>query len=281
GVSLLLGAMLGAAAVLGPGQGKAARNGTRGGGQETGRPPQQAVLFALIMLFSGTLLAIGPEYFYLRDQFGTRMNTVFKFYYQTWVLWSGAAAFLLWWVSGEMGRGARAATVATATLAIGLGLVYPALALPTKTNNFQPDAGPTLDSTAEFAQYNLEDYAAILWIQANLKDEGVIAEAVGGSYTGYARISAFTGHPTVLGWPGHEGQWRGGYTEVGSREAEIEQLYRERDWTRVLPILDKYNIRYVYVGPMERGRYNPVATDKFDRFMRVVYQAGAVTIYER
>ena len=52
-----------------------------------------------------------------------------------------------------------------------------------------------------------------------------MAEAVGGSYSGYACVSRLSGYPTVLGWPGHELQWRGGGEEIGSRENDIQQLY--------------------------------------------------------
>ncbi|MBK8782353.1 MAG: hypothetical protein IPO22_11210 [Anaerolineales bacterium] len=49
--------------------------------------------FVLLLLTLGTLLVLAPEFVYLRDQFGYRINTVFKFYYQAWMLWSLAAAF--------------------------------------------------------------------------------------------------------------------------------------------------------------------------------------------
>ena len=38
-------------------------------------------------------LVIFPEFFYLRDLFGTRMNTIFKFYYQAWILFGLSAAY--------------------------------------------------------------------------------------------------------------------------------------------------------------------------------------------
>ena len=43
-------------------------------------------VFALLLIGLALLLAYSVEFVYLRDLFGTRMNTVFKFYYQAWVM---------------------------------------------------------------------------------------------------------------------------------------------------------------------------------------------------
>ena len=108
---------------------------------------------------------------------------------------------------------------------------------------------------------------------------GTLVEAVGGSYTNYARISAHSGQPALLGWPGHESQWRGGAEEMGSRQADIEKLYTTTSWAETQQILEAYNIRYIYVGPLERSTY-PVSAFKFDDFLKVVFSSGEVTIYE-
>ena len=66
---------------------------------------------------------------------------------------------------------------------------------------------------------------------------------------------------------------------MGNRQADIEPLYRVKDWDQTREILDRYNIRYVYIGPLERNTY-PVSEDKFNRFLTPVFQQGEVTIYE-
>ena len=47
--------------------------------------------FALLLIAAGLVLTLVPEFVYLRDNFGTRMNTVFKFYYQAWLCSASAA----------------------------------------------------------------------------------------------------------------------------------------------------------------------------------------------
>ena len=48
-------------------------------------------------------------------------------------------------------------------------------------------------------------------------------------------------------------------------------------------LLDKYDVDYVYVGPVEKRKYNmqPRAAERFDRFLTLVYDEGAVQIYQR
>lgn len=237
--------------------------------------------FALVLAGTGALLALGPEFLYLHDGFGTRMNTVFKFYYQAWALWAAAGAFGVYYVFTCAGPLARRLTGVGLTLALALGFVYPALALPSKTNDFQAPSGPTLDSTAEFAQYNPDDYKAVQWVRANLKEGDVILEAVGGSYTGFGRVSAFSGVPALLGWPWHEVQWRGGMDEIGSRESDAQAIYTGRDWDSVDLLLDRYGIDYVVVGPLERSKYGPAVQRIFDQQLQKAYENASVTIYRR
>jgi uncharacterized membrane protein len=156
-------------------------------------------------------------------------------------------------------------------------LIYPALSIITKTNNFNPAYGWTLDDFTRIQHEDPDEAAAITWLKS--APEGVITEAVGGSYTNYARISEYTGLPAVLGWPGHESQWRGGGAEQGSRENDIRTLYATLNWQPALDIIRQYNIRYVYVGGLERSTY-PVQEDKFQRNLIQVFQQGNVTIYE-
>ena len=235
--------------------------------------------FALILIGVGLVLPLAVEFVYLRDLFGTRMNTVFKFYFQAWVLLALAAAYGVWVVSNHLrGLGGLLWRLALVGLILA-GLVYPVLAIPNKTGDFS--AQPTLDGMAWLEQFHPDDYAAIRWLQANAPDSAVILEASGGSYSYYGRVSALTGLPTVLGWDFHEYQWRGSYDEPAARKPDIDILYNSVDPAQTLTLLDKYDITYVYVGSLEREQYSPDGLAKFGRLMDVVYQHGDVTIYQR
>ena len=245
-----------------------------------------AHIFTILITLLATLLVLGAEFFFLRDQFGWRINTIFKFYYQAWLMWGIAAAFgsavllvqlpRIWGGVFRVGLG----------IILFVGLTYTLLGLWSKTNGFQPPAGWSLDGTDYYARQSPDDMAAIRWLSA--ASPGVVAEAVGGSYSEYARVATLSGQPNVLGWPGHESQWRGGAEEMGSRQADLARLYCTRSWEEARAILEQYGIRYVYVGDLERLTYTPepgscpsgLFESKFSQHLTPVYQAGGVSIYE-
>jgi YYY domain-containing protein len=262
----------------------------------------QPATFVLLLISLGTLLLIGPEFLYLRDQFGTRINTVFKFYYQAWMLWSLATSYGIVILLQKLRGGWNIAFSVGLVLLLLVGLTYPLLSLLDRTGNFQLDrvlplvetfrnsqdetvqaiarqeleSVWTLDYFEMFERQNADEAAAIRWLQS--APDGVVVEAIGGSYSAYGRVSTLTGLPTVLGWPGHESQWRGGYEEQGSRQADIETLYATGDWQTAKDILARYNIRYVFIGTLERGA--ALQEEKFQRNMRLAFQQGNVAIYE-
>ena len=55
--------------------------------------PGRNLTFTLALFFTALLLTYGVEFVFLRDTFGTRMNTVFKFYYQAWIMMAIGTAY--------------------------------------------------------------------------------------------------------------------------------------------------------------------------------------------
>ena len=97
----------------------------------------QSTTFVLLLMGLGGLLILGPDFLYLRDNFGYRINTVFKFYYQAWIMLSLAAAFAVAVMLSELRGIASALYGAAVVIVIGLGLVYPVFSLPNKTDDFK------------------------------------------------------------------------------------------------------------------------------------------------
>jgi YYY domain-containing protein len=245
--------------------------------------PLSPDLFVLLMTLLGALLVLGPEFLFLRDLFGWRINTIFKFYYQAWLLWGIVAAYASVVLLQSLRRPLDMLYGVGVALLLGMGLTYTVLGLWTKTNGFKPPMGYTLDGTAYLASQTPDELDAVAWLRN--APAGVVAEAVGGSYTLYGRISTMSGQPTVLGWEFHEVQWRGGGELLGSRKNDIMRLYCARDWVEAEEIIQEYNIRYIFVGGLERSEYSPQACPgglneaKFMRSLPVAFQKGETTIY--
>ncbi|MEA3345465.1 MAG: DUF2298 domain-containing protein [Chloroflexota bacterium] len=238
-----------------------------------------STLFALLLFLVGLALTMSVEFVYLKDTFGTRMNTVFKFYYQAWACFGVAGAYGVYAVSQRARVLGRVVFLGVFSLMLAAGLIYPLTAFYSKAGGFRGQ--PTLDGTAYLDRSHPDDYAAIQWLNAHVSGAPVILEANGGSYTYAARVSAHTGLPTLLGWGGHELQWRGSYEEPGRREPDIRALYTTRDVRQALTLLGKYDITYVYIGDLERQTFGSAGLAKFERFMDPVFQQGGVTIYRR
>ncbi|HAL62512.1 MAG TPA: hypothetical protein DCP08_08920, partial [Chloroflexi bacterium] len=247
--------------------------------QVRARVTDSSSLFVLILVAMGFLLTYLCEYVYIRDIFGTRMNTIFKLYYQAWVLLAIASAYGVYYLSRRL-RGVAYQLWKTGFLfLLALSLIYPLAATLSKTAG----ASPTLDGMAYLAASLPDDYQAIQWLRVNVEGAAVILEAPGGQYTLFGRVSTHTGLPTLLGWGGHEHQWRGTYEEPSRREPDIEALYTSLDLGETERLLEEYDIEYVYLGPLEVTKYDlgGAMMDKWAAIMDVVYQQGGVTIYRR
>jgi len=143
---------------------------------------------------------------------------------------------------------------------------------------------PTLDGMAWWEKSRPDEFAAMRWLRENGEVGAFIVEATGPQYSEYGRFATYSGRPTLLGWAGHEDQWRSTKDEIGRRDGVIKEIYTTTDRNRAQTLLEKYRVRYVIVGRLERDKYREggaVALDKFKNFMDVAYQNKEVTIYRR
>ena len=345
--------------------------------------------FALWLALVPVVLTFGTELFFVRDVFESRFNSLFKFYYQAWILFGLAAAYAVWRVGAWAWRAVpfnkpslleetSAKPVAVVSRPIGLtpvpqlaprlqlsgagagnsgglnlafstglalpvsgslptaadlvsdddeaeeaeeyavahratrrpwwrwfwalglsillvgGLVYPIFAPYEKTGHYANRVG--LDGEQWIQQGLPGDYNAIKWLSAQLAASPVfyapILEAVGDDWVDFSRVSTFTGLPTLLGWQGHEDQWRGGKApartdtfecwklvndnnlqstfnyappagqapqqkdEPGCRRQLVETIYSTENAALAQNLLQQTGVKYVYVGSIETGVSN-------------------------
>ena len=243
-------------------------------------------MFPLILLGLAFYLLMGVELFRLVDFFGDRRNTVFKVYYQAWLLLSIVSAYgLYYWHSRaigwpstkRLGQALRYGWIGVVVVLLAASLYYPLGAVLDRTGNFS--RSPSLDGLAFLETSAPQEYEAIRWLR-DKAPRGRIVEALGDDYSEYGRISASTGLPTILGWRFHELQWRGSTRPYDGREGDIAQIYTSNDPARVAQLLEKHGIRYVYVGNRELTTYGDIQLDRFDSILRPVFVKNDVVVYE-
>ncbi len=345
--------------------------------------------FVMLLVALPALITFGIEIIFLRDVFNARLNTIFKFYYQAWVMYGLAAAYATWRVAawgwklapftlpdeelvapefqpalevvsqphfqpqpalslaGAGGEGSFFNSFQTPAprfgpgdvlageepgeqdvlaeaafnysknflrregwrwffglsicLLILAGMVYPLFAPFEKSGHFKDRKG--LDGEQWLSLWYPEDYGAIKWLRTEAAKvpgfEGPVLETAGPDWFDYNRVGTFSGFPVLMGWPGHESQWRGGKAssreEVTRRVQDVDTIYSILDPNKARTLLQQYGIKFVFVGSLETGlrdgrwydgsgkvikkNYPPEALAKFNSFMKTVYQKDGVTIY--
>ena len=107
-----------------------------------------------------------------------------------------------------------------------------------------------------------------------------MVEAVGESYTDFARVSANTGLPTILGWRVHEWLWRGSFDEAGKRTEEVKEIYEGDDLDKTQQLLNKYQVKFIFLGSLEQQAYPELKENKFLKLGKVVFSSGKTKIFQ-
>ena len=241
--------------------------------------PARRFMWALV---AGALACLViPEIVYVRDEFDGgelfRMNTVFKLGYQAWILLAIAGACALAWGRDWLPWPARWAWRGVALALVILSCAYTVAGSVARKNGFAGD--PASEGRNWLARTAPGDIGAIDWLRENAPGDAVVLEATGDDYSafGHARISTFTGRPTVMGWAGHELQWS---HDPGARRDEVRTMYTSLSETAIRPMLDRYAVRYVVVGPIERTDYGEAGIAKWERIGKTVFDAEGTTVFD-
>ena len=228
-----------------------------------------------------------------------RMNTVFKFWLQSWQYFALGSAFAVWQVGRilaerpamvprpagepevrlESARPWRANLWGLAVVVLlAAGLAYPLLGTRTRIETRFADLPATLDGLAyldaqpvivrtdpaggpdDIQVFIGEDLPLIEWIRANVRGTPVVAEWAGPAYDWNARIAIHTGLPTVLGWEWHQKQQRWTFQfMIDERVAAVTALYTDPNPDVTTRFLQAYDVSYLVVGTQERRFGNPDA----------------------
>jgi YYY domain-containing protein len=264
------------------------------------RPGQSEAKRAVLLLTAGGLLmTLMVELIVLQGDIG-RMNTVFKFYFQAWVLLGLSAAMALVWLWPAVVRLWSAAWRNSWRVVFGILLfsaaLFPLLGGADKIRDrMAPDAPHVLDGMAymDYATYSdqgavmdlSEDAAAIRWMQENVQGSPVIVEGNTPEYRWGSRFTIYTGLPGVVGWNWHQRQQRNLVPSnwVTDRIDDIARFYTTTDAQEAQAFLQKYHVSYIIVGQLEHIYYPGPGLDKFEaldgQLWQKVYQNAGTVIY--
>ncbi|MBV9357210.1 MAG: hypothetical protein JO023_16995, partial [Chloroflexi bacterium] len=270
----------------------------------TWRRPGHA--FQAGLLGAALIATLIPEFVALQGDIG-RMNTVFKFYLQAWVLFAVAGAAAFAWLVQKAGRDpllrlVRPAWIVAGVILFGAAVAYPLFASESKLGlrfaplplgldgmaymdhatyldrpPFKPDSDPQSD-------LNLPgDAEAIRWLQDNVQGSPTVLEGRSPVYRWGSRIAVYTGLPTILGWDVHEGQQRTGYPSMLQQRAnDVERAYSSTNPSDAMEVIRTYDVRWVVIGGLERAYYPAAGLAKFANMpeLRLAYDHDGVQIYE-
>ena len=237
-------------------------------------------LFIMILVISAIGLLIAPEIFYVVDIYDSapRANTMFKFTYNSYIMFGFCFGYML--IKLIVNRKKIYKILGCFVLIIFMATcLY--LVDPTRNvfgNIFDKSYYQGLDATKFLNSYLIgnymnyetygdkinyditmqDDLAMINYLKENSNPGDVILEYYGDDFSFDNRISTFTGLQTVLGWVAHEWLWRSENSSIDfppslqDRVDDIYNLYTYDDVEYKKFLIEKYKIRYIIVGYMER-----------------------------
>ncbi|MGN1141741.1 MAG: DUF2298 domain-containing protein [Oliverpabstia sp.] len=245
--------------------------------------PEASDFFGIILGFSAIGLILIPELIYVRDIYEkeyARSNTMFKLTYQAFIMFGilmGYAFVRLWMEKKHYIR----KTITTLGFVCFIGCCfYIVTAVHAWFGQvWDRDQYQGLDATAFLEKNFAEDASAIRWLNENVEGNPVVLEANGDSYSDYERVSAMTGLPTILGWYVHEWLWRDGTEELNQRVGIVETIYTSNDEELVKSFLEEYQVEYIFVGRMEREKYENLNENMLKSLGNVVFQDDSSGTY--
>ena len=236
-------------------------------------------IFLLAMAIVSLILITLPEIIYVKDIYPNhpRANTMFKLTFQSFILMTFLASFLsslIAWTRFKkklpvyqqfLFKGVLVVFI----MSVGYYAFFGYRDFYLNLKNYQG-----LNGLAWLKEQEADDYLAIDWLRNNVQGRPVILEAVGESYTTYARVSTFTGLPTVLGWRVHQWLWRGSFDIPGQRTEEVRAMYEQPDLLSSQQLIQNYNLKYIFIGSKEREAYQFLDESGLSDLGQEVFRAG-------
>jgi len=206
-----------------------------------------------------------------------RMNTIFKFYFESWIILNIAISIIIpiIFIEHLSSFKSKIAFFSVLSSISVIALIYPILAIGVRVSDRFSNNTHGLDGM-KFMKNNVyyindqpidlnESYMAINWLNQNISGNPNIVEASGNLYSWTSRISIYTGLPTVLGWDWHQKQQRSlEVNSIAKRKNDIDTFYNTLSDEYMIDFLDYYGIELIILGPLEKTLYENKGLMKFN-----------------
>jgi uncharacterized membrane protein len=239
------------------------------------------ICICAIGLFAGSELVyqkdISPEEYY-------RSNTYWKVGLQLFILLTIMVGYTVVRIFAiQRTRVKQILLGILVAIPIMMAMMYPFWSFRQAYGNFGQYIG--LDASAYLKDLYPGDYEAAQWLNTNEKGQPAIVEAHGANqqaYSQYGRFTSVTGLPTILGWYDHEWYWRGNQSapERDERAGEVTNVYESPDLALTQSILQKYQVKYIILGQLEREKFKNLDEQKLISLGKVVFDSSGTKIIQ-
>ena len=244
-------------------------------------------LWIALLIIIGFGIPVLTDIFVVNDDIN-RMNTVFKFNFQSWIILNLGASLLIPLIFQDViSKKVKKIFFSLILLLFIFGMSYPVYSIRPRlldrfSNNYLGLKGNQYMLSSIYLYngnlINLSDsYDAINWINANIQGNPIIVENSAELYTWSSVISINTGLPSVLGWDWHEKQQRSlNSNAVTLRKKQIEEFYTTSSEEFIKDFLDYYSVELIIYGPVERLNY-----PDFDKRLKLKMESEVKEIYNK
>ncbi|HMO01671.1 MAG TPA: DUF2298 domain-containing protein [Oligoflexia bacterium] len=227
-------------------------------------------------------LLILPETIFMDDPYGgenERMNTIFKIYSSNWYFLNLYAIYML----GSLYEKFKESfpKISYITYPLGIAFLIVLSGFFSDTTKIRSFKGTVMQPKERGLSQIESEFAGAAETIKKLGDaqEGVVLEAQGNPYSYTSAISTLAGKQSYLGWINHINLLYKAYAETERRNNVTKEIYLDNFCENKRTLLQKENIRYVILGPLERKAYPALNSQSFN-CLKIISNYGDFLIYE-
>ena len=209
------------------------------------------------------------------------MNTIFKFYTFSWLLLHLSAFYLIgrilipWIRSSEIFFISKVFQIAL--LLVFLRFFTHTIPIRAQDRTEEAAAGIAAGRGLGKAEREFPGAAAAIRKLESLP-KGAVIEAQGNPYSWTSHVSTLSGKESFLGWANHVELLNRDYGEINRRKEVTDRFYRSYDCLERRGIMEREQISYAVVGPLEQKQFPGVKSVNF-QCLHLLIEEGEYRIY--